>query len=171
MQGSGDIVSFKNAESSYSLGLELEARLTGSTFTPKLEPFYMGANVSLIRSRVRDPGIERPLQGQSPYVVNTELGWRRWSSQISVLYNVFGERIEEVGLGGYGNVLEQPFHRVDVVWNQRLGRGFNLKAASTNLLNRRIVFEQNGVEILAFKPGVSFSVSLEWSLENGKDEK
>jgi outer membrane receptor protein involved in Fe transport len=175
--GDGFNLNFVNADSARSYGLELEARLTGARFSRKLSPFYLGANLSLIQSRIRGEMVERPLQGQSPYTANAELGFRRARTTVSVLYNVFGPRISEVGKAGNGDVFEEPVHRLDATWSQGLGRQWTLKLSATNLLNQRTAFTQGDtvsslprVEIFAYRLGVSGLATLEWSYENGKEQ-
>ena len=180
--GDGQNITFNNADSAQEVGVEFEARVNGDRLHPRLTPLFLGANVSAIVSRVRVPppagavmpGAEttRPLQGQSPYVVNAEIGFRNESTQLSLLYNVFGRRISEVGTAGNGDVYEEAFHRLDVAWNQKLGRGLNLKLSGTNLLNQRVSYRQgeagdtgSGVEIYGYVPGVAGLAALEWSYE------
>ena len=160
-------LNFRNADSARSLGLELEARLTGARFSPALSPLYLGANLALVNSRIKAPMVDRPLQGQSPYSANAELGFRKGKTQVALLYNLFGPRVSEVALQqGNTDVLEEPVHRLDISWSQGLGRGLTLKLSATNLLDQRTVFSQNDVEILAYKQGVSGLATLEWSYEN-----
>jgi hypothetical protein len=125
----------------------------------------------VIQSKIDIPGVDRPLQGQSPYVVNFDVGYfiEGTHTQINALYNVFGRRIEEVGAGGNPNTYEEAVHRVDLTVNQRLPASFSLKASAINLLDQWVRFTQNDVEILAYKPGVGFFATLEWSLKEGKD--
>jgi outer membrane receptor protein involved in Fe transport len=179
--GDGQNVSYDNAASAQEVGLELEARANGARIHPRLEPLYLGANFSYVISRVSVPppvgavmpgtDTTRPLQGQSPYVVNAEIGFRHERTQVSLLYNVFGRRISEVGTSGNGDIYEESFQRLDVAWNQRLGRGLGLKLSGTNLLNQRVSFRQgaagdtHGVEIYGYRPGVAGLASLEWSYE------
>jgi hypothetical protein len=165
--GSGENLSFQNSSSAQSFGLELEARLTGATFSPKLSSFYVGGNFTYVYSRILAEGVKRPLQGQSPYAANAELGFRRDRTQVAVLYNVFGPRVSEVAVfKGDTDTVEQPVHRLDATWSQKLFRGFALKVSVTNLLNQRTVFERNDVEIQAYRMGVTGSAALEWSYEN-----
>jgi hypothetical protein len=164
--GSGENLSFQNSKSAQSFGVELEARITGARFTPRLSSFYLGGNFTYVYSRIKAEGISRPLQGQSPYAANAELGFRRDRTQVSLLYNVFGPRVSEVSVfEGETDTVELPVHRLDVSWSQRLGRSLNLKLAGTNLLNQRTVFVRSGTEIQAYRIGVTGSVSLEWSYE------
>ncbi|WP_326522558.1 TonB-dependent receptor [Archangium lipolyticum] len=166
-------VSFDNAPGATSYGVELEARTSLGRLTPTLAPLRVGANLTLTRSEIDlgdsaplQTNQQRPLQGQSPYVVNLNLGYARTESgtEISLLYNVVGARISEVGIEGLPDVYEQPFHRVDLTVGQKLSDSLQLKLAATNILNQPVVFRQGDVDVLKYRPGVAFSASLGWSL-------
>lgn len=165
--GDGSNVGFSNATGANTYGLELEARFSLGRIHTTLEELSISANLALIQSKIDLEGAARPLQGQSPYVANFDLGYDHpaTGTQVDFLFNSFGRRIEEVGTGGSGNVYEEPFHRVDLTVSQRLPRQLKLKVAGTNLLNQRVVRTQDDVEILAYPVGVTFVGSLEWSVD------
>ncbi len=167
---SGANIDFRNNDAK-AYGLELEARTSLRRLSASLEALSLATNLSLIRSRIDIPGIDRALQGQSPYVANVDLGYHieATGTQIDALYNVFGRRIEEVGVAGSPDVYEEPVHRVDLTVSQKLPAAFSLKLSATNLLDQRVVLTQGGVEILAYKPGVSVFGTLEWTLKEGKE--
>jgi outer membrane receptor protein involved in Fe transport len=166
--GSGDNVSFANADRANSYGIELEARLSLARIAPKLSAFSLAGNLALIGSRIDiEGGGARPLQGQSPYVANLGLGYddRSFGTRVDVAYNVFGRRIDEVGVGGGGSIYEEPFHRLDLTISQSLPRNLRVKLAASNLLNQRVVHSQSDVEIYAYQVGVTVLGSVEYSLE------
>jgi hypothetical protein len=165
--GSGSNVSFSNAEGATTYGVELEARVALGRVASLLSELSVGANLALIGSKIDLAGAQRPLQGQSPYVANVDLGYDHAATgtQVSMLFNSFGRRIEEVGTAGSGNVYEEPFHRLDLSLSQKLPRDLKLKVAGTNLLGQRVVRTQDGVEILGYDAGISFSASLELSID------
>jgi outer membrane receptor protein involved in Fe transport len=167
--GDGQNLGFANAASATTYGLELEARLLGSRLSPRLEAFYLGANFSYIASQVKTQGsagsTSRALEGQSPYVGNLEVGFRRAGTHLSLLYNVFGRRIVEVGTGGSGNVYEQPVHRLDLSFSQQLGHRLSLKLSGTNLLDQKTRFVQDGIDIYSYQPGVAAFATIEWVFE------
>ncbi|RKG96737.1 TonB-dependent receptor [Corallococcus sp. CA053C] len=170
---SGDL-GFENAAGADSYGLELEARTSLARLSPTLRPVRVGANLTLIQSQVDlgDAGVvgaqtnkDRPLQGQSPYVVNVNVGYERPESgtEVAVLYNVSGQRISEVGVQGLPDVYERPFHRVDLTLTQKLG-ATQLKLTAANLLNAAVTLRQGDVTVQTYKPGMAFTAALGWSL-------
>jgi outer membrane receptor for ferrienterochelin and colicin len=169
----GGDLSFANAPQASSVGAELEARVSLARLHRALAPFRAGGNVSLIRSSVQlgdstqlQTNRRRPLQGQSPYVVNLNLGWvgENANREFTLFYNVYGPRISEVGFDQLPDVNEQPFHRVDVAYAQGLAKSLRLKMSVANLLNGQTVFTQGSVEVFRFRPGLTGSAALEWSL-------
>jgi len=165
--GDGQNVGFANATSANTYGIELEARISLGRVAPVLSELSVGANLSLIASRLDVNGTTRALQGQSPYVANLGLGYesRLTKTRVDALYNAFGRRIEEVGTGGADNVYEEPFHRVDLAVSQPLPHDVRLKLSGSNLLNQRVVRKQNDVEIFAYNVGVTVIGSVEMTLE------
>ncbi|WP_193349883.1 TonB-dependent receptor domain-containing protein [Corallococcus soli] len=170
---SGDL-GFENAAGADSYGLELEARTSLARFSPALRPVRMGANLTLIQSRVDlgDSAVvgaqtnkDRPLQGQSPYVINVNVGYERPESgtEVAALYNVYGQRISEVGVQGLPDVYERPFHRVDLTLTQKLG-ATQLKLTAANILNASVTLRQGDVTVQTYKPGMAFTAALGWAL-------
>jgi hypothetical protein len=175
--GSTNDFGYRNADAATLLGLELEARVGLGRLTPVLENVKVGANLSLISSRISltnasiQTNVERPLQGQSPYVANANLTWEKpeWGTQVGVFYNVYGPRISEVGILEVPDIYEQPVHRLDWTVSQRLPGGFSLKLSASNLLGQSVRFTQGDVEVLNTPPGLAFFASLGWTFNPGKE--
>ncbi len=166
-------VSFANAASAEVYGTELEARAGLGRITSTLSDFSAAANLTLLHSQVELGGAQgvreagaRPLQGQSPYIVNLNLGWDRAESGtgIALLYNVYGPRISEVGVESIPDAYEQPFHRLDLSVTQKFRSGMQLKLTGQNLLNSSITLLQGGHRVLQYRPGVAVSAQLGWTL-------
>jgi len=168
-------LTWNNAKAATNYGLELEARSRLGFAASALDDFYVATNVAFIRSNVdlgdragASTSKTRPLQGQSPYVVNAQLGFDDDGEdgtgiQAAVLYNLFGPRISEVGRFGLPDVYERPSHRVDVVYAQKLGLGLRLKLKASNLLDPTVRYEQADKVVQQYRRGRDFSVGLSWS--------
>lgn len=174
--GGTDIsLTWNNAEAATNAGLELEARSRLAFLSASLQDFYGSVNVAVIRSNVElgdqaaaSTSKSRPLQGQSPYVINAQFGYDDAAEegngiQAALLYNRFGPRISEVGRFGLPDVYERPNHRLDAVYAQRLGKGLQLKAKASNLLNPTITFEQADRVVQEFSLGRDVSLELSWT--------
>ncbi|WP_310393919.1 TonB-dependent receptor domain-containing protein [Hymenobacter sp.] len=169
------ILTYQNADNAYDVGVELEARksLVGLSQSAFLQRFSFVVNTSLIRSRVQldtlsalNKGFaltDRPLQGQSPYVVNVGVFYQddegRW--QVSAQYNVVGPRIAFVGdrTQTY-SVFDLPRHVVDLALTKGVGSHFEVRAGVQNLLNQEVRqyydIDRNG-EVNGFERGASFA--------------
>jgi outer membrane receptor protein involved in Fe transport len=173
--GSDMYLSFQNAPTAYDLGVEVEARksLAGLTTNRYLERISFILNASVIKSRVQvdteragNTGFaltDRPLQGQSPYVVNAGMFYQdddnHW--QISAQYNVIGPRISFVGdKQNNPSIIELQRHVVDLAVTKGVGTHFEVRAGVQNLLNQLVRqnydFDRNG-EINGIERDASFN--------------
>lgn len=152
--GGNLIRSFANARAAYNVGGELEARKELVIAERGLRGVSLGGNVSVLYSQVDLEGVlgqqtskHRALQGQSPFVVNlfAELDRPAWGTQLRLLYNVFGERIDQVGAFGLPDKFEQPRHQLDVTLSQKLGKGLSLRLSARNLINSPVQIIQRGM--------------------------
>jgi len=169
---SGSVGTFANATSATDLGLEADLRHGLGFVGPALAEAYVAANVAVIASSVdlsdtegNQTSTERPLQGQSPWVVNLQLGWDhdRTGTSATVLYNAAGPRITEVGTSGIPDTYALPVHRLDLVWAQSLGSDWKLRLKGSNLLDWP-VRERTGDQIAReSRAGWAASVGLSWS--------
>lgn len=173
MQNANGDATFRNADGGNLVGAELEARTTLARISPALSRFKLGTNIAVMRSRVElgnDPMLlvqtnhNRALYGQSPFVVNLNLGWsHRAVADINLLYNVIGPRITDVGVDGLPDTFDRPVHRFDLVAARAIRKDLKLKLSAANLLNQRVRVEQEGIVVNSYAPGVSFSLGLDWT--------
>jgi len=118
-----------------------------------LNKFSVVANFSLIKSDVKldesdaNTGVanNRPMMGQSPYVVNLGLYYQNeekgWS--MSALYNVVGPRIVIVGIPGIPEVFEMPRNLVDLSVTKSLGTHWSVRFGVQDLLNQKFALAQD----------------------------
>jgi hypothetical protein len=177
--GSDQAITAANVDAALNVGAEVDGRvaLVGAipalATMPVLDNLWLGGNFALIASRVfigvEQQGTltssERPLEGQSPWVANAQVGWDDDSGGGSVvaLYNVFGPRIVEVGALGLPDAIEQPFHQIDVVVRQRLPAGFVLGAKAGNVLDLPATRTLDGRVVDHVNRGRTISASLSWT--------
>lgn len=173
-----DLTSFNNAEAAENIGFEFELYKTLEFLNrrwgwgPIWERFYLSTNYAWIDSDITltddnaaiQTSSNRPLQGQSPYVVNLQLGFDDEDRQLNaaLLYNVFGERIVDVGVSGAPDIYEQPRGSLDFVYSQSIGN-WKLKAKLRNLLDPDRELTQ-GIETTRIsRAGRELSFGLEYS--------
>jgi outer membrane receptor protein involved in Fe transport len=111
-----------NVPEASNYGVEAEFRKNFDFLGEAFKNLYFYTNASLIRSRVdtRNIGlgldsVARPLQGQSPFIVNMSLQYSSQSSglNISLLYNQVGDRIVFVGGIQDATIWERPHALLD----------------------------------------------------------
>ncbi len=171
----GILYSYLNSPSAKVMGLELEGRKRFSFIHSKLEALYLAGNLALIKSQVdlkleNGESTSRPLQSQSPWVVNAQFGYDNTGEggnglAASVLYNVAGRRIRYVGVpaDGIPDQYEQPFHQLDLVVSQALPHGFNLGFRAQNLINPVQKWKQGDIVVRRFQRGSYYALTLAWS--------
>lgn len=163
---------WSNARGATNGGLEVEGRKRLDFLSERLSDMYVGGNVAWIKSKVElgegsiATNRTRPLAGQSPWVINVQLGYDDPGSGLnaSVLYNVSGARIDSVGVMGLDDVMEQPFHQLDIVVGKQLKHGFRLSGKARNVLNGSRRFTQGDQLFAQYRRGTDLSIDLTWNL-------
>lgn len=161
-------VRFDNAKEADLYGVEVEGR---KNITDRLQ---IVANATYIYSETRMSeteqnrvaNIERPMVGQSPYVINASAFYSMpdWRTDFSVSYNTFGERIVTVGKSAQRHdEYEQPFHDLGIKVDHSVGR-FDLSLEASNLLNDSRKYTLGDVTTFKYKPGMTFKLGATLSL-------
>ncbi|MCS6927955.1 MAG: outer membrane beta-barrel protein [Saprospiraceae bacterium] len=125
--------SYINADFAWNYGAEVEFRKSfrGLTNSGFIDHFSINANAALIWSKVDlGPNVPaqdqiRPLQGQSPYIINLTLYYdddQKSGLSGALAYNIFGNRIFSVGDVLYPTIYELPRHSLDITMTKRIGR-------------------------------------------------
>ncbi|MCH8486728.1 MAG: outer membrane beta-barrel protein [Candidatus Cyclonatronum sp.] len=145
--------SYINADYAMSYGAEIEFRksMLGLTNSAFIDRFSVNANASVIFSEVNlgetavAQSQTRALQGQSPYIVNMALYYddQQRGIQASAVYNIVGPRIFSVGDVLFPTIYEMPRNSLDLSASYRFGRGSQLKAGISDLLNAPYRFYQD----------------------------
>ena len=180
---------FENAEQANSYGVELDVKKSMDFIG--LPDISLSFNGALIRSEVMfsEESMEhdRPMQGQSPYLINAGLFYQRDKLGAGLMYNIIGKRI--VGIGRNDNsqggsidndvpdMYEMPRHAIDLSLSYRLGKRIELSAGVRDILAAPMVYKQfpkfidgNGKiqqreQITKeYKPGQNISVTFKLNL-------
>lgn len=137
---SNPVFIFQNADKAVDYGIELEFKKTLDFISDK--PFYRNLSTSInlayIFSEVDLPnGVNRALQGQSPYVVNAGFYYdNNEGVRVNLLYNVIGPRIYSVGdTRETFNWYDMPRHLVDINASKDISEKVTLQLTIANLLN------------------------------------
>jgi hypothetical protein len=178
--GSGGIKTFTfgNARLATSIGTEVEFKksLEGLFNWDLFKGVAVLFNGSLIKSHV-DLGLEqlgqsnqRPMQGQSPYIVNAGLFYQndKHDFSVNVLYNVIGERIFIIGFDVYPDIYQMPRNVLDVNFTKKFKNNIELKLGLGDIINQEYlllqdanadgVFSRTDDQVIQrYKPGMTVS--------------
>ena len=165
--GSGQLVSFANANSATIGGIEVEY-IRSLAFLVKedkrdsswLNNFGLGFNATYMYTSVRidttdlgsiNTNAVRPLEGASPYLINFDIRYEKkiWVSDstsrkymFALAYNIFGPRLFAVGSNGIGDQYAQPVGTLNFIAKVDLANNFSLGLKARNILNPNIKIVQ-----------------------------
>lgn len=150
--GGASTFNFQNPESAYSTGIEVEFRKK-LDFIDGAKNFTFQTNAAIIKSKITDNrfNVDRPLQGQSPYLMNIGLLYdlEKYGFTSTLLFNQIGERIFLVGDisagAGSPNIWEAPRALLDLQLTKKVLKSkgeFRLNVS--DILNQTQFFYQNG---------------------------
>ncbi len=144
---------FKNANFATSYGAEIEMKKSLSKFTSSkiINNTSAVVNASYIISKVElgpdavGQNPNRPMMGQSPYIVNAGLYYDNEKSkmQVSILYNIIGKRIFAVGTFGTPDIYEMPRNLLDVAVSKTFGKYTNVKLSVQDIFNQPVLLKQD----------------------------
>lgn len=148
---------YENAQSANNYGVEVELRkaldfLRMPNFSLVLNGAYIKSNVKFKNEGVLHSS-DRPLQGQSPYIVNAALFYQseKMGLMANLQYNVIGKRIIGIGKSYSSNgdinstvpdSYEMPRNVVDLSVTKTLGKRCEMKLYVKDILAQDIVFKQ-----------------------------
>ena len=178
--GTGNEFSFENAIGAVNYGLELEVKKSLETLIG-LKNFSLNLNSSYIFSEVEFENTQtersRPLQGQSPYVLNAGVYYQNDKAGISssLMYNVIGKRILVAAQLNQGNVVipdiyEMSRHVIDFSFSKKIAERWELKFGIKDLLAQDYVTQQtyeyvsNGISKTATLNNKVYNLGRTWSI-------
>ncbi|GHT17008.1 TonB-dependent receptor [Bacteroidia bacterium] len=176
---------FENADKANNYGIELDIKKSLDFIGMK--NFSLSFNGAIIGSKVffGENSFEhnRPMQGQSPYIVNFGLFYQTEKISAGIMYNLIGRRI--VGIGRSENsdgkerdndvpdMYEIERNVIDLSFGYKISKRFEISAGVRDLLAQPLVFKQfptftdsNGAlqtrqqTTKKYKTGQNFSVSF-----------
>ena len=134
---------YDNVTKVQNIGTELECRFK------IYEGLSAYTNASIISSRVDLQNFIgsdslRPLQGQSPYIINTGLYWNNRENDLSISgsYNFIGPRIYIVGNVQEPSVWENGRHVIDLQVSKKI-KNWELKLNAKDILAQDLIYFQD----------------------------
>ncbi|MDP3665063.1 MAG: TonB-dependent receptor [Sediminibacterium sp.] len=139
--GSSSTFNYINADKASGYGVEMDFRKKLDFIADGMRNFTFQGNFSYIYNRVTSAGtnLDRPMQGQSPYLINGALQYdvEKIGLSTTLLFNQIGRRILFVGSSDYPPVWENPRALLDFqVAKKVLKRRGEVKLNVSDLLNQ-----------------------------------
>ncbi len=170
-----------NSDRAVSFGTEFEFRKKLDFITPALENFTFTSNLSYIYSRVKDTiALNRPLQGQSPYLVNVGLQYdlEKHGFTSTLLFNQIGRRILFVGNEAVADIWEAPRPLLDLQLAKKiLKRRGEVRINISDIINKRAYYyhdldgsgnyKSGSKDVLAINRnyGTNFSITFGYTIK------
>ena len=155
-QGAGSRLRyFQNGKFANDYGAELEFRKSLSFLTEHEKSVWnyinIFGNIAVVKSIVKLEGVsaeatsERPLQGQSPYLINMGASFTHQKSGITstLLYNRIGKRLSEVGNYSYPDIYENVRNVIDFQLSKKLFNKLDIRLNFSDILHQPYIFYQN----------------------------
>lgn len=172
---------FRTGEKAEVIGAELEVRK--NLLTQDEEPLLSaGLNVTYMQTKqdLRDSNglfsttfnrTEDDLQGASPLLINADLNYSpvfgNYKPVANVVFSYFSDRIDALGSGQLGNIIEKAVPTLDFVWKNSIGEHFEVNASAKNLLDPSIErirenTAQGDVTISEYTRGITLGLQLKY---------
>jgi len=148
---SGRTFGYTNSESATLYGIEMEFRRSLDFISEQFNDFTFSTNASYMKSKVKvsetvNKTGERPLQGQSPYLINAGLQYNSKAENsmgVSLLYNRIGKRIWAVGNVQDPDIYEKSRNVLDLQISKKFARSrAEVKLNYSDILNNKAIFYQ-----------------------------
>lgn len=173
---------FRTGNKAQVVGAELELRkslLINENEDPKLS---LGFNASYMHTQqdLKDSNglfsttfdrTEDKLQGASPLLINADINYSpvfgNYNPMASLVYSYFSDRIDAIGSGQLGNIIEKSVSTLDFIWINRIGDNFEINTSAKNLLDPSIKkirenTSQGDVILSQYKRGINLALQLKY---------
>ncbi len=160
---------FRNALSADLNGIELD--FFKQVFDGDTWGVLVGGNISFIDSEVSldeeslrlegDDAQGRELQGQSPVLVNLQIGLDHLPTgqSVTLLVNSFDDKMYKVGRGSdFGNEIELGRTSLDLSYEKEFLNASKITFRIKNLLDEKVEYSQNGNTIEGYSKGTAISL-------------
>lgn len=160
------LFTYANADKAFLYGAEAEIRKGLDFISEKLKDITFISNLTILDSKVtlsteqasgEKTELDRPLFGQSPYLINAGFQFNNNGWNATALYNRIGSRLSLVGDptgAGFYDIYEKSRNLIDLQLSKRmLNNKGELKLTVSDLLNNRFAFYDN----ISAKPGYSYN--------------
>lgn len=119
------------------------------------------------------------LQGASPLIVNADINYsptffESYKPNATLSFSYFSDRIDALGSGQLGNVIEKGIPTLDFILKNEIGKKFEINFAAKNLLNPSVkyirkttqgdivVTSPNGKDVSNYKKGMNIGLQFKY---------
>jgi len=148
---SGRTFGYANSKSATLYGIEMEFRRPLDFIIEEFKNITFSTNASYMKSEVNvlktiNKTGKRPLQGQSPYLINAGLNYvskLENSTGVSLLFNRIGKRIWAVGNSQDPDIYERSRNVLDLQLSQKFAKSrAEVKLNYSDILNNKAIYYQ-----------------------------
>ena len=144
---------FRTGDKAEIFGIELEGRKTLLQDEEENKLLAAGLNVTYTSTRqdlqtvsgTFNTNFNRDsdeLQGASPLLINADVSYSptfgKYQPKANLVFSYFSDRIDALGSGQLGNIVEKAVPTLDFVWKNKVTEKFEINASIKNLLNPTI---------------------------------
>lgn len=175
---------YRNVESAFLAGAELEIRKNLGFITPALKHMSLVINASYIysqttvdsmelvlnRSSNPDAPAKRIMFGQSPYSINAQLTYDNpdWGFETNLVFNVVGPRLSYITIGATPDIYEMPRGMLNFNVSKELVKNFSMRLSINNLLNTKyrevIKFKDREYDVQSYPLGITFNLGIQYNI-------
>jgi TonB-dependent receptor len=173
---------FRTGDKAQVIGTEIELRkniLTNSNETPKLSAGF-NATYMYTKQDLKDSnGLfsttfdrdKEELQGASPLIINADLNYSpdfgNYQPIANLVFSYFSDRIDAIGSGQLGNIIENSIPTLDFIWKNKIGEHLEINASAKNLLDPTITrirenTSQGDVILSQYKGGINLALQVKY---------
>ncbi len=114
---------------------------------------------------------EEELQGASPLILNADLSYSpdfgNYQPIANLVFSYFSDRIDAIGSGQLGNIIEKSIPTLDLIWKNNIGDHFEINGSFKNLLNPTITrlrenTSQGDVILSQYKRGINLALQVKY---------
>ena len=119
------------------------------------------------------------LQGASPFIVNADINYsptsfKNYKPIATLAFSYFSDRIDALGSGQLGNVIEKGIPTLDFILKNKIGENFEINVTAKNLFDPSIkyirettqgdivVTSPNGKDVSDYKKGMNIGLQLKY---------
>lgn len=148
-----------------------------ATYIHTEQDLYDSIEDSLFSVSFRNDSEE--LQGASPFIINADINYSptfgNYKPAANLIFSYFSDRIDALGSGQLGNVIEKGLPNLDFVLQNEISEKFQINFAARNLLNPTVqylregtsvgdvlVTSPNGKDVTNYERGIDVSIQLKY---------